>query len=278
MPVRPRRLVGALRLSYPTQQQRHTRFSSSSSSSSSYPFARIESEWQAYWASHNTFRTRALDELDRDIPKYYVLDMFPYPSGEGLHVGHPVGYTATDIVARFKRMQGSNVLHPMGWDAFGLPAEQHAIDTGTHPGLRTLENIGRFREQLQRLGYSYDWDRELSTTDPAYYRWTQWIFLQVGGRPNGSVVACSRSDWDLAATRGVRVLVTTMKGDETAGGGAAAAARAGVPVLRPGELVPGAADRACQRGGDGRWAFGAGRSPRRTGATGLVNSSSGGPC
>ncbi|XP_021719736.1 leucine--tRNA ligase, chloroplastic/mitochondrial-like isoform X1 [Chenopodium quinoa] len=142
-----------------------------------YPFHEIEPKWQKFWEDNKTFRTP--DDVDTSKPKYYVLDMFPYPSGAGLHVGHPLGYTATDILARFKRMQGFNVLHPMGWDAFGLPAEQYAIDTGTHPKITTMRNIGRFRSQLKALGFSYDWDREISTTEPGYYKWTQWIFLQL---------------------------------------------------------------------------------------------------
>ncbi len=132
----------------------------------------IEPRWQAYWLEHGTFRA----EIDPAKPKYYVLDMFPYPSGDGLHVGHPEGYTATDIVARYKRMRGFNVLHPMGWDAFGLPAEQYAIKTGTHPRITTRRNIDNFRRQIQSLGFSYDWSREIDTTDPGYVRWTQWIF------------------------------------------------------------------------------------------------------
>jgi leucyl-tRNA synthetase len=139
-----------------------------------YPFKDIEAKWQAHWESQATFRMPEKPDMSR--PKYYVLDMFPYPSGDGLHVGHPEGYTATDIVARYKRMRGFNVLHPMGWDAFGLPAEQHAIRTGTHPRVTTARNIKRFREQLKSLGFSYDWAREVDTTDPAYYKWTQWIF------------------------------------------------------------------------------------------------------
>jgi leucyl-tRNA synthetase len=135
----------------------------------------IERRWQDYWQQHKTFCTPDLS----DKPKYYILDMFPYPSGTGLHVGHPEGYTATDILARYKRMRGFHVLHPMGWDAFGLPAEQHAIKTGTHPRVNTLENIANFRRQIQMLGFSYDWDREVDTTDPNYFRWTQWIFLQL---------------------------------------------------------------------------------------------------
>lgn len=135
----------------------------------------IEPKWQRYWEEHETFR--AVRHAGR--PKRYVLDMFPYPSGAGLHVGHPEGYTATDIVCRFERMRGTDVLHPMGWDAFGLPAEQHAIRTGTHPRATTLKNIETFRRQLKMLGFSYDWSREIDTTDPGYVRWTQWIFLQL---------------------------------------------------------------------------------------------------
>src|SRR5713226_58128 len=135
----------------------------------------IEPRWQKYWEEHKTFRTP--DRSDK--PKFYILDMFPYPSGAGLHVGHPEGYTATDILARYKRMRGFNVMHPMGWDAFGLPAEQYAIETGTHPGITTQKNIAEFRRQIKMLGFSYDWDREIATTDPKYFQWTQWIFLQL---------------------------------------------------------------------------------------------------
>ena len=142
-----------------------------------YPFKEIEAKWQQYWETHKTFRIDGSPDTSR--PKYYVLDMFPYPSGDGLHVGHPEGYTASDIVARYKRMQGCNVLHPIGWDAFGLPAEQYAIRTGTHPKITTERNVDRFRRQLKALGFSYDWDREVNTTDPKYYRWTQWIFKQL---------------------------------------------------------------------------------------------------
>ena len=146
-----------------------------------YPFDQFESKWQSHWAENKTFRTPGPGEegFDASKPKYYILDMFPYPSGEGLHVGHPEGYTATDIVARYKRMNGFNVLHPMGWDAFGLPAEQYAIKTGQHPRITTEANTNNFRRQLQELGFGYDWDREVNTTDPKYVRWTQWIFLQL---------------------------------------------------------------------------------------------------
>jgi len=139
----------------------------------------IEPKWQKIWSDRKIFRTPDLAELDRSKPKAYILDMFPYPSGAGLHVGHPEGYTATDIVSRYKRMRGFNVLHPMGWDAFGLPAEQYALRTGTHPSVTTKKNIDTFRRQIQSLGLSYDWDREVDTTDPSYYRWTQWIFCKL---------------------------------------------------------------------------------------------------
>ena len=145
-----------------------------------YPFKEIEAKWQAFWEGRATFRVPA--KIDTSKPKYYVLDMFPYPSGDGLHVGHPEGYTASDIVARYKRMRGFNVLHPMGWDAFGLPAEQYAVRTGTHPRVTTERNIKRFRQQLKALGFSYDWEREVNTTDPGYYRWTQWIVKQLFDR------------------------------------------------------------------------------------------------
>jgi len=147
-------------------------------SSHKYQPSSLEPKWQEYWLKNKTFRTPNPGEADFDAsrPKYYVLDMFPYPSGAGLHVGHPEGYTATDILARYKRMKGFNVLHPMGWDAFGLPAEQYAVQTGTHPSITTRTNIETFRRQIQSLGFSYDWDREISTTHPAYVRWTQWIF------------------------------------------------------------------------------------------------------
>ncbi len=140
-----------------------------------YNFREIEKKWQHYWASNKTFKT----ENTSSKPKYYVLDMFPYPSGSGLHVGHPLGYIASDIFARYKRLKGFNVLHPMGYDSFGLPAEQYAIQTGQHPEITTQTNIARYREQLDKMGFSFDWDREVQTSDPAYYKWTQWIFIQL---------------------------------------------------------------------------------------------------
>ena len=146
-----------------------------------YPFDKFEPKWQAIWEERQFFHAPNPGEkgFDPAKPKFYVLDMFPYPSGAGLHVGHPEGYTATDIIARYKRMRGFNVLHPMGWDAFGLPAEQYAIKSGQHPAITTRENVVKFKKQLKRIGFSYDWQREVNTTDPRYYKWTQWIFLQI---------------------------------------------------------------------------------------------------
>ncbi|MFZ9920671.1 MAG: class I tRNA ligase family protein, partial [Terrimicrobiaceae bacterium] len=146
-----------------------------------FPFSEFEPKWQQQWIEGGAFRAKNPGDagFDATKPKFYILDMFPYPSGDGLHVGHVEGYTATDILARFHRMRGFNVLHPMGWDAFGLPAEQYAIKTGQHPRVTTARNIENFRRQLQSVGFSYDWDREVSTTDPEYFRWTQWIFLQL---------------------------------------------------------------------------------------------------
>ena len=140
-----------------------------------YNFTDIEKRWQNFWATNKTFKAE-----DSSIkPKYYVLDMFPYPSGAGLHVGHPLGYIASDIVARYKRHKGFNVLHPMGYDSFGLPAEQYAIQTGQHPKITTEENIARYRQQMDKIGFSFDWDREVRTSNPEYYKWTQWIFIQI---------------------------------------------------------------------------------------------------
>ena len=135
----------------------------------------LDAKWQAYWRAHGTFSA----EFPSEKPKFYVLDMFPYPSGAGLHVGHPLGYIASDIVARYKRHRGFNVLHPMGYDAFGLPAEQYAIQTGQHPEVTTEKNIARYREQLDRIGFSFDWTREVQTCRADFYRWTQWIFIQL---------------------------------------------------------------------------------------------------
>ncbi|KUK93202.1 MAG: hypothetical protein XE04_0316 [Marinimicrobia bacterium 46_43] len=141
----------------------------------SYPFQDIEKKWQRVWEKNKTFKTQEYSDKE----KFYILDMFPYPSGQGLHVGHPEGYTASDIIARFKRMNGFNVLHPIGFDAFGLPAETYALQTGTHPRITTEKNIATFTRQLKQFGFSYDWDRVLNTTDPDYYKWTQWIFIQL---------------------------------------------------------------------------------------------------
>jgi leucyl-tRNA synthetase len=140
-----------------------------------YQFKDIEKKWQKFWADHQTFK--AEDQTTK--PKYYVLDMFPYPSGAGLHVGHPLGYIASDIFARYKRLKGFNVLHPMGYDSFGLPAEQYAIQTGQHPTITTETNIATYRRQLDQIGFSFDWSREVRTSSPDYYKWTQWIFMQL---------------------------------------------------------------------------------------------------
>jgi leucyl-tRNA synthetase len=140
-----------------------------------YDYHSIEKKWQAFWEKNKTFKT----DISSVKPKYYLLDMFPYPSGSGLHVGHASGYTATDIVSRFKRLKGYEVLHPMGWDSFGLPAEQYAIRTGIHPAVTTEDNINTYRTQIKALGLSYDWDREIKTSEPDYYRWTQWIFKRL---------------------------------------------------------------------------------------------------
>ena len=137
-----------------------------------YNFRDIEHKWRTFWAKNQTYKVTE----DNSKEKFYVLDMFPYPSGAGLHVGHPLGYIASDIYARYKRLKGFNVLHPMGYDSFGLPAEQYAIQTGQHPAKTTEENIARYRDQLDKIGFSFDWSRELRTSDPSYYKWTQWIF------------------------------------------------------------------------------------------------------
>ena len=169
-----------------------------------YNFREIEQKWQARWAAEKTYRTTE----DASKPKFYVLDMFPYPSGAGLHVGHPLGYIASDIFSRYKRLKGFNVLHPMGYDAFGLPAEQYAIQTGQHPEVTTHRNVARYREQLDRIGFSYDWDREFRTCDPEYYKWTQWAFLKMFG---------SYYDNRLAKARPIEELVAAFEQDGTAG-------------------------------------------------------------
>src|SRR6185312_1591569 len=140
-----------------------------------YNFREAEKYWQDYWEKNHVFEVKA----DKSKPKYYALDMFPYPSGAGLHVGHPLGYIASDIVARYKRIKGYNVLHPMGFDSFGLPAEQYAVQTGQHPAITTEKNITRYKEQLRNIGFSFDWSKEVRTSDPSYYKWTQWIFIQL---------------------------------------------------------------------------------------------------
>jgi leucyl-tRNA synthetase len=142
---------------------------------SEYSHKDIEKKWQEIWEEKGVFKV----ENNSELPKYYVLDMFPYPSGAGLHVGHPLGYIASDIYSRYKRLKGFNVLHPMGFDSFGLPAEQYAIQTGQHPAITTEQNITRYIEQLKNLGLSYDWSREVRTSDPSYYKWTQWIFMEL---------------------------------------------------------------------------------------------------
>ena len=180
-----------------------------------YNPAPIEAKWQSYWDEHHTFATPRLPAGE----KMYVLDMFPYPSGDGLHVGHPEGYTATDIVCRAARMQGKSVLHPMGFDSFGLPAEEHAIKTGEHPRVQTEQNISTFRRQMKMLGFSYDWSRELATTDVKYFRWTQWIFVRLfnswydraadAGRPISELVTKLESGQYLVAPTGEPVVNPT---------------------------------------------------------------------
>ena len=177
-----------------------------------YEFLQIEPHWQTFWETNHSFRA----EDNTSKPKYYVLDMFPYPSGAGLHIGHPEGYTATDILARYKRAKGFNVLHPIGWDAFGLPAEQHAVKTGTHPASNTQNNITNFRRQIKALGFSYDWDREVDTTDPKYFRWTQWIFLQLFKR--GLAYVDERPVWWCPELRTVLANEEVVDGKSEVGG------------------------------------------------------------
>ena len=183
----------------------------------SFNHQQIEKKWQQYWADNKTFKT----ENDESKPKFYALDMFPYPSGAGLHVGHPEGYTATDILSRYKRMQGYNVLHPMGWDAFGLPAEQYALDTGNDPAEFTAKNIATFKRQIQELGFSYDWDREINTTDPSYYKWTQWIFTKL--------VEMDLAYVDEVAVNWCEALGTVLANEEVIDG---VSERGGHPVVR----------------------------------------------
>ena len=177
-----------------------------------YNFLEIEPHWQSFWEENLT----AQAEQNSSKPKYYVLDMFPYPSGAGLHIGHPEGYTATDIIARYKRARGFNVLHPIGWDAFGLPAEQHAAKTGTHPASNTRNNIVNFKRQIKALGFSYDWAREIDTTDPKYFRWTQWIFLQLFAR--GLAYVDERPVWWCPELRTVLANEEVVDGKSEVGG------------------------------------------------------------
>ncbi len=177
-----------------------------------YEFTKIEPHWQSVWDAEKTYRT--LNDLSK--PKFFALDMFPYPSGAGLHIGHPEGYTATDILSRAKRSQGFNVLHPIGWDAFGLPAEQHAVKTGTHPATNTQNNIANFRRQLKALGFNYDWDREVDTTDPKYFKWTQWIFLQLFQR--GLAYVDERPVWWCPELRTVLANEEVVDGKSEVGG------------------------------------------------------------
>ena len=217
-----------------------------------YNPAAIEPKWQHYWETNRTFATPRLPKG----PKMYVLDMFPYPSGAGLHVGHPEGYTATDIVCRYRRNRGYSVMHPMGWDAFGLPAEQHAKKTGTHPRTTTESNINNFRRQLKMLGFSYDWDRELATTDVAYFRWTQFIFL---------VLFDTWFDAEQQKGRPIAELPVPAEVAEQGPEGHRPLSRRAAPGLSdrgPRQLVPRLGHGAGQRGGD--------RRPERTGGHPVV--------
>ncbi|MGH7994861.1 MAG: leucine--tRNA ligase, partial [Opitutaceae bacterium] len=183
-----------------------------STNCTAYDFLEIERHWQSFWERNRAFR--ADDASPR--PKSYILDMFPYPSGAGLHIGHPEGYTATDVLARYRRARGFKVLHPIGWDAFGLPAEQHAVKTGTHPAANTRANIANFRRQIKALGFSYDWDREIDTTDPKYFRWTQWIFLQLFRR--GLAYVDERPVWWCPELRTVLANEEVVEGRSEVGG------------------------------------------------------------
>ena len=178
----------------------------STSMSSGYDVQVIEEKWRTWWREQGTYRVPGPGDPDFDPsrPKYFVLDMFPYPSGKGLHVGHPLGYIATDIIARYKKMRGFNVLHPMGFDAFGLPAEQYALEHNVHPRITTERNIATMKRQLEELSLGYDWERTFATTDPGYYRWTQWIFLQLYAGWFDPRVDAARPMADLEASPGLR--------------------------------------------------------------------------
>ena len=220
-----------------------------------YDFRAIEQKWQRRWAEQKTYRV----EVDKSRPKYYVLDMFPYPSGAGLHVGHPLGYIASDIYSRYKRLRGFNVLHPMGYDAFGLPAEQYAIQTGQHPAVTTEKNINRYREQLDKIGFSFDWDREVRTCYPEYYKWTQWAFLKMfdsyycndeqQARPIAELVAAfeqgGTDGLNVACTRGASRLHRCRMECDGRGrkGERVAELPVGVPGRHIGQLVSGARNR-----------------------------------
>ena len=210
---------------------------------------RIEPKWQAEWERNKTFR--AVD-CDPDRPKLYILDMFPYPSGAGLHVGHPEGYTATDILCRYKRMRGYNVLHPMGWDAFGLPAEQYAVEKNIHPRITTEQNINNFRRQIKSLGFSYDWDREIDTTDPGYYKWTQWIFLQIYDTWYDPDHRVDRRHGPPATGQGPADRRVADPAGYDRPGRLSRLPAAGVSRRGAGQLVPGAGDGAGQRRGHRR--------------------------
>ena len=211
-----------------------------------YNFKEIEARWQQRWRDEHTYRVG----VDPKRPKYYVLDMFPYPSGAGLHVGHPLGYIASDIFARYKRLKGFNVLHPMGYDAFGLPAEQYAIQTGQHPAVTTAKNIARYREQLDKIGFSFDWEREVRTCDPAYYKWTQWVFLRLFDHY-----------YDNAAGRALPIAELVARFEQAGHAGLAAAC---TPASRPTSGTAGATRRRSARcrttaspSGPTRWSTGA---------------------
>ncbi len=234
----------------------------------------IEKKWQEYWKKNKIYKV----EVDHSRPKYYVLDMFPYPSGAGLHVGHPLGYIASDIYSRFKRLQGFNVLHPMGYDAFGLPAEQYAIQTGQHPATTTENNIRRYREQMDKIGFSYDWDREVRTCDPGYYKWTQWAFILMfkhfynnktqKAEPVEKLVEAFATDGTagIDAACSVEMHFTAEEwrsyGREKATGDPPQLP-SGLSCRDHGELVPGPGDSSCQRRGEGGY-FHPWRTPRGT--------------